>query len=89
MDLHPDTMKAVLYVCSRVKLDPNDIEKRGQRAASVCQFGPNFRYEIAPIHTRFGAHQWMIWDHETIDPMTNLPAIIRQSNTYVEALIGS
>lgn len=66
----------------------NDRSKAGQLAAVQRTFGPYRRYAFAPVHTRFGAVQWFVWDAETTDLVTNEPSIIRQEDTLTAALAG-
>ena len=46
------------------------------------------RYAVAPVHTRFDAVQWFVWDAEVIDPVTGFAAVIRQAETQEEAVRG-
>jgi len=66
----------------------NDSSKAGQLCAPKRTFGPLRRYAFAPVHTRFGAVQWFVWDAETVDPVIDGPAIIRQEDTLTAALDG-
>jgi len=66
----------------------NDPMLRGSTAAPKQRFGKFGRYAIAPIHTRFDAVEWVVWDADIIDEATGLAAIIRQANTMDEALRG-
>jgi len=61
---------------------------RGSLSAPKQRFGDFGRYTIAPIHTRFNAVEWVVWDADTIDEATGLAAIIRQTDTIDEALRG-
>ena len=61
---------------------------RGSLAAPKQRFGKCGRYAIAPIHTRFNAIEWVIWDADIIDEATGLAVIIRQACTMDEALRG-
>ena len=56
----------------------NNPELRGQLAAPKVLFGDQKRYAVAPVHTRFAAVQFFIWDADTIDPVTGGPDVIRQ-----------
>lgn len=59
----------------------NDPVKKGQLASRKISFGNNRRYAYAPVHTRFDAVQWFIWDAETPDADGN-PEIIRQHDHF-------
>lgn len=65
----------------------NDPAKAGELAAPKTTFGDRSRYAIAPVHTRFDAVQWFVWDAEQPDDL-QLPAVIRQAATMAEALRG-
>jgi hypothetical protein len=67
----------------------NNPAKRGQLAARKRLFGPYSRYAVAPIHTRFDAVEWFVWDaeHKWIDA-SGRPGVIRQAATLDEALRG-
>jgi hypothetical protein len=67
----------------------NDPSKRGQLAAKKELFGPYSRYAIAPVHTRFDAVEWFVWDAFTREREdSTLPAVIRQEPTKEAALAG-
>lgn len=70
------------------KLPANDPSKKGQLAARKQFFGACRRYAVAPIHTRFDALEWFVWDaeHELSD--MNHAEVIRQAATLDEALAG-
>ena len=61
---------------------------RGSLAAPKQRFGKFGHYAIAPIHTRFDAVDWVVWDADITDEATGLAAIIRQADTMDEALRG-
>lgn len=67
----------------------NDPTKRGQLAARKRLFGDLSRYAVAPVHTRFDAVQWFVWDADNawMDE-TGKPGVIRQAATLEEALKG-
>jgi hypothetical protein len=67
----------------------NNPAKRGQLAARKRFFGDCSRYAVAPVHTRFDAVEWFVWDceHEWIDA-SGRPGVIRQAATLEEALRG-
>ena len=64
----------------------NDPAKAGRPAARKQFFGGCSRYAVAPVHTRFDAVEWFVWDAEQDDG--GLPAVIRQAATLDEALRG-
>ena len=67
----------------------NDPAKAGQLAARKRTFGDFSRYAVAPVHTRFDAVQWFVWD--AMSPWqdgTGLPAVIRQAVSLDEAMRG-
>lgn len=66
----------------------NNPKLAGQLAAKKELFGGHSRYAIAPIHTRFDAVEWFVWDAEQIDKQTKLASVIRQAQTKAEALVG-
>jgi len=66
----------------------NNSKFAGQLAAKKELFGGYSRYAVAPIHTRFDAVEWFVWDAEKIDPVTGGPDVIRQAQTKSEALAG-
>ena len=66
----------------------NDPMLRGSLAAPKQRFGDWGRYAIAPIHTRFDAIEWVVWDAEILDEATGFAAIIRQEPTLKDALRG-
>lgn len=48
----------------------------------------NRRYAVAPIHTRFDALEWFVWDAEHPLSDLNHAEVIRQAETLEEALRG-
>lgn len=66
----------------------NDPKRAGQLAAKKELFGGYSRYAVAPVHTRFNAVEWFVWDAEKIDLVTGGPDVIRQAQTKAEALAG-
>lgn len=65
----------------------NDASKRGELAARKQLFGEYRRYAVAPVHTRFDAIQWFVWDAMLSDE-TGRPAVIRQEATLHAAIDG-
>jgi hypothetical protein len=66
----------------------NDVTRKGQLAAPKQLFGDCSRYAVAPVHSRFDAIQWFVWDAETNCPDTGLPEVIRIEPTLSQALQG-
>lgn len=64
----------------------NNPALEGQLAAPKKLFGEHNRFAIAPVHTRFDAVQWFIWDADTIDSDGN-PDVIRQFDDSSDAAI--
>jgi len=65
----------------------NDPSKKGQLAARKQFFGSAKRYAIAPVHTRFDAVQWFVWDAEFCDDK-GYATVTRQEDTLEAALEG-
>ena len=67
----------------------NEPAKAGQLAARKRVFGDCSRYAVAPVHTRFDAVEWFVWDaeHPWIDG-DGKPGVIRQAATLPDALWG-
>ena len=66
----------------------NEPSRAGQLAAPKQSFGDYRRFAIAPIHTRFAAVEWFVWDAEAVDPVIGGPAIIRQERTLTAPMAG-
>jgi len=66
----------------------NDPSRKGQLAASKRLFGEYSRYAVAPVHTRFDAVEWFVWDAMSWEPDGTNPAVIRQASTEAEAVEG-
>lgn len=66
----------------------NNAMLRGSLAAPKQFFGDHGRYAVAPIHTRFDAVEWFVWD--ALHPLStmNRAEVIRQEPTLDEALRG-
>lgn len=60
----------------------------GQPATRKQPVKGDWRFAIAPVHTRFDAVEWFVWDAEQPDPLTGLPRVIRQCATFEEAVEG-
>jgi hypothetical protein len=70
------------------KLPANDPSKKGQLAARKQFFGAGRRYAVAPIHTRFDALEWFVWDAEhKLSDMTRAE-VVRQEPTLEAAIAG-
>jgi hypothetical protein len=65
----------------------NDPSRAGQLLARKKLFGEHSRYAIAPVHTRFKAVEWFVWDAERLDE-TGRPEVVRQEKTIHQALEG-
>jgi hypothetical protein len=66
----------------------NNPSLKGQPAARKQLFGDNSRYAVAPIHTRFDAVEWFVWDAEHALSTNSRAEVIRQAATLEEALRG-
>ena len=67
----------------------NNPKLKGQLAAPKELFGDFSRYAIAPVHTRFDAVQWFVWDAEHPDCTENQrTVVIRQEDTKAQAMAG-
>jgi len=66
----------------------NDPSRKGQLAARKRLFGDYHRYAVAPVHTRFDAVEWFVWDAEAYSPEGITPAVIRQASSEEEAIAG-
>lgn len=42
----------------------------------------------APVHTRFDAVEWFVWDANVYADASGTPAVIRQASTEAEAVEG-
>lgn len=67
----------------------NDPTKAGQLAARKRLFGDCSRFAVAPVHTRFDAVTWFVWDaeHPWVDG-DGKPGVIRQADTLESAVHG-
>lgn len=67
----------------------NDPSRAGELAARKILFGEFRRYAVAPIHTRFDAVSWFVWDaHVPDEECGGIPSVIRQADTKEEAMSG-
>ena len=69
------------------KLPANNPALKGKLAARKQLFGEFRRYAVAPLHTRFDAITWFVWDAHVADENGD-PAVIRQADTLAEAIAG-
>ncbi len=69
-------------------LPANDPALRGQLAAEMQYFGEANRYAVAPLHTRFDAITWFVWDSQHRLSTQDWHEVIRQADTLDEALRG-
>jgi len=76
-----------MHTPSFSRLPANNPALRGQPAARKQLFGDYSRYAVAPIHTRFDAIEWFVWDADRLDKQ-GIPEVIRQAATIDEALQG-
>ena len=61
---------------------------RGSLAAPKQRFGDHGRYAVAPIHTRFDAVEWFVWDAEHELSTMSRAEVIRQEPSVEESLRG-
>lgn len=73
---------------SFLKVPANNPALKGQPAARKQFFGPRERYAIAPVHTRFDALEWFVWDAEHKLSNMSRAEVIRQAASLEEALMG-
>lgn len=66
----------------------NDPRRKGELASRKQLFGERSRYAVAPLHTRFDAVTWFVWDAEGPEAEYGKPQIIRQEDTLEKAIAG-
>lgn len=66
-------------------VEANDPAKRGALAGRKIT-GEGSRFAVAPVHTRFDAVQWFVWDADVDEG--DGPVVVRQAATYTEAVRG-
>lgn len=66
----------------------NDPSRPGHMATQQIRFGERDRYGVFAIHTRFDDVEWIVVDYENVDPVYQLPDIIRQGNSALEVMEG-
>lgn len=76
-----------MHSLSFSRLPANNPALRGQLAARKQLFGDSSRYAVAPIHTRFDAIEWFVWDANRLDKQGK-PEVIRQAGTLDQAIQG-
>ena len=62
----------------------NNPMRKGELAAPKRLFGECSRFAVAPIHTRFEAVQWFVWDAHKMDS-DGKPDVIRQFDNSSDA----
>jgi hypothetical protein len=70
------------------KVPANDPSRKGQLAARKQLFGDFSRYAVAPVHTRFDAVEWFVWDACHPNSTTSRAEVIRQTDSLDAALEG-
>lgn len=66
----------------------NNPAMKGSLAARKQFFGEFGRYAVAPVHTRFDAVEWFVWDaHHPLSDL-NHAEVIRQADTLDDAIKG-
>jgi hypothetical protein len=70
------------------KVAENNPSLKGSLAGKRMLFGDWARYAVAPVHTRWDAVSWFVWDAEYINEKTGHPEVIRQAPTFEEAVKG-
>ena len=66
----------------------NNPNLAGQLASKKVLFGGYSRFAIAPVHTRFDAVEWFVWDAEHALSTMDRAEVIRQAATLEEAMEG-
>jgi hypothetical protein len=64
----------------------NNPALKGSLAANKQFFGDASRYAVAPIHTRFDAVEWFVWDAEHPNSDMTQAEVIRQAETLEDAV---
>lgn len=70
------------------RVPANNPSLKGSPAARKQYFGDCSRYAVAPVHTRFDAVEWFVWDAEHPLSTMSRAEVIRQASTLEEALWG-
>lgn len=66
----------------------NNPRQAGSRASCMVIFGEFSRYACFAVHTRGDSLAWFVADAEHTDEVTGKPAIIRQAQSFEEAISG-
>jgi len=66
----------------------NNPALKGSLAAPKQFFGEHNRYAVAPVHTRFDAVEWFVWDAMHDDADMNRAVVIRQGDSYAAVTEG-
>ncbi len=66
----------------------NNPTNAGSRASPKERFGDYGRYAVAPIHTRFDAVEWFVWDADHPNSDMTKAEVIRQEPTKEAAMAG-
>lgn len=66
----------------------NNPSLAGSPAKKKEFFGENSRYAVAPVHTRFDAVEWFVWDAEHPNATLLGAEVIRQEPTKELAISG-
>ena len=83
-----NTLLEVAMSVSFSRISENNPSLKGSLAAKKQFFGEGRRYAVAPVHTRFDAVEWFVWDAEhSLSDMSHAE-VIRQEATLEEALRG-
>ena len=69
------------------KVPANNPALKGQPAARKQFFGHCSRFAVAPVHTRFDAVEWFVWD-ASLATDGELAPVICQAATLEEAVRG-
>jgi hypothetical protein len=68
------------------RVPANDPARKGELAARKQTFGDYRRYAVAPVHTRFDAVEWFVWDAELA--ADGEPAVVIRQEPTLEAAIS-
>lgn len=66
----------------------NNPSAAGNLASEKVRFGEFGRFAVFAVHTRFDAVQWLVADAEVTDETTGFAAVVRQCETFEEAVRG-
>lgn len=75
-----------------MKKEPKGGFSVGDEVSKRCYFAEGYRqgnrYCCYAVWTRFGEPEWIVRDADVIDPITGASQIIRQSPSFLEAIIN-